>query len=83
MAEIRPLIVAEPMLRAPKPEFVEESNRVSSAPSAVLAKLRKAKRIIIRICICLFLGRGGGEFEFSVINRNVRFRLLNDNLPFV
>src|SRR5678809_844253 len=31
MAEMRPLIVAEPMLRAPRPEIVDEVNGASAA----------------------------------------------------
>src|SRR5438270_7387302 len=37
IAEMRPLIAAEPMLRAPRPEMVAELNGVSSAPELVAA----------------------------------------------
>src|SRR3954447_22418912 len=37
-AEMRPLIVAEPMLRAPRPEIVAELNGKSCAPNAVVKK---------------------------------------------
>jgi hypothetical protein len=46
MAEMRPLIVADPMLRAPKPEIVAELYGASSAPKAAeltRLKLRKTK----------------------------------------
>src|ERR1700686_4075034 len=36
-AEIRPLMVAEPMLRAPRPEIVPESITVAPAPAAASA----------------------------------------------
>src|ERR1044071_8383976 len=36
MAEMRPLIVAEPMLRAPRPERVAELNGASSAPQEIM-----------------------------------------------
>src|ERR1043165_987629 len=38
MAEIRPLIVAEPMLRAPRPEMVAELNGASSAPQEIMQR---------------------------------------------
>src|SRR6266513_3389904 len=38
IAEMRPLIAAEPMLRAPRPEMVAERNEVSSAREFVAAK---------------------------------------------
>src|SRR4030095_4567539 len=37
-AEMRPLIVAEPMLRAPRPEMVAELNGVSSARERIAQK---------------------------------------------
>src|SRR6266508_688073 len=40
MAEIRPLIVAEPMLRAPRPEMVAEFNGASSAPQEIMQRSR-------------------------------------------
>ena len=36
-AEIRPLMLAEPMLRAPRPEIVPESITVAPAPAAASA----------------------------------------------
>ena len=38
IAEIRPLIVAEPMLRAPRPEMVAELNGASSAPQEIMQR---------------------------------------------
>ncbi len=38
MAETRPLIVAEPMLRAPRPEMVAELNGASSAPQEIMQR---------------------------------------------
>src|SRR5205085_8542639 len=38
IAEMRPLMAAEPMLRAPRPEMVAELNEVSSARELVAAK---------------------------------------------
>src|SRR4029077_5220248 len=38
IAEMRPLIAAEPMLRAPRPEIVAELNGVSSAGEFAAAK---------------------------------------------
>src|SRR5207237_7212013 len=51
IAEMRPLIAAEPMLRAPRPEMVAELNGVSSAPE-LAAKQRatvsaSAKRVTL------------------------------------
>src|SRR5512133_1991166 len=40
MAEIRPLIVADPMLRAPRPEMVAELNGASSAPQEIMQRSR-------------------------------------------
>src|SRR5437588_1621027 len=42
MAEIRPLIAAEPMLRAPSPEIVAELNGVSSARAEVIKEQKSA-----------------------------------------
>src|SRR3954463_10586030 len=52
IAEIRPLIVAEPMLRAPRPEMVAELNGASLAPRAsVLTRIRPDNaEMIQRIC---------------------------------
>src|SRR5437879_13695968 len=36
IAEIRPLIAADPILRAPKPEMVAEENVVSSARAEII-----------------------------------------------
>src|ERR1700687_3124085 len=46
IAATRPLIAAEPMLRAPKPEIVSESN-LASCPAADPAKIIVAGIIII------------------------------------
>src|ERR1051325_1340169 len=83
IAETRPLMVAEPILRAPRPEMVEESKRASSAAFAVLARVRRTKRTIIRMCIRLLLWRDCWEFEFSLVNRNVGFRFLDNDLLFI
>jgi hypothetical protein len=40
MAEMRPLIVAEPMLRAPRPEMVAELNGASSAQQEIIQRSR-------------------------------------------
>src|SRR5215471_14632005 len=40
IAEMRPLIVADPMLRAPRPEIVDELNGASSAQQEVLQARR-------------------------------------------
>src|SRR6266550_6260522 len=40
MAEIRPLIVAEPMLRAPRPEMVADLNGASSAHKEIMPRSR-------------------------------------------
>jgi hypothetical protein len=37
-AEMRPLIVAEPMLRAPRPEMVAELNGASSAQQEIMQR---------------------------------------------
>src|SRR5205823_2123875 len=52
MAEMRPLIAAEPMLRAPNPEMVAELNEVSSARELGAIKQRatasvSAKRVTL------------------------------------
>jgi hypothetical protein len=43
MAEIRPLIVAEPMLRAPKPDTVAELYGASSAAQRTVQRKRAGK----------------------------------------
>ena len=43
-AEIRPLIVAEPMLRAPRPEMVAELNGASSAQQEIMQEKQERKR---------------------------------------
>jgi hypothetical protein len=40
MDEMRPLIVAEPMLRAPRPEMVAELNGASSARQSIAERKR-------------------------------------------
>ena len=42
---MRPLMVAEPMLRAPRPEMVDELKGACSAPIAVLAKQTALKKM--------------------------------------
>src|SRR5207249_7647295 len=42
IAEIRPLIAAEPMLRAPNPEMVAELNEVSSARAEMISEQKSA-----------------------------------------
>jgi len=51
MAETRPLIVAEPMLRAPRPEMVAELNGASSARQNTA--LRKSNRSNMAAPVCL------------------------------
>src|SRR5438045_1261673 len=79
MAEMRPLIVAEPMLRAPNPEIVAELNGASSAatiPAPRINRLTKRK-FKSRIETNLF---SDGEVKESVVHRDVWFGLLNDDL---
>ena len=42
IAEMRPLIAAEPMLRAPRPEIVVEVNEVSSARAEIIKEQKSA-----------------------------------------
>src|SRR6266700_2142785 len=42
IAEIRPLIAADPILRAPKPEMVAEENVVSSARAEIIKEQKSA-----------------------------------------
>src|ERR1700719_576770 len=42
IAEMRPLIAAEPMLRAPKPEMAAELNEVSSARTEMISEQKSA-----------------------------------------
>src|ERR1700680_832013 len=42
IAEMRPLIAAEPMLRVPKPEMVAEVNEVSSARAEIIKEQKNA-----------------------------------------
>src|SRR6202165_5144423 len=94
-AEIRPLMVAEPMLRAPRPEIVPESITVAPAPTA--ASAAKAQLTpdtnthvnaasSIRISLLLELpGRGGagargGKVEHDIVGGDVRFSFVELHL---
>src|ERR1700760_4255340 len=55
-AAMRPLIVAEPMLRMPKPEIVPESNvalGVLSAANAAAAHRESARTAIVFVVMCV------------------------------
>src|SRR5207247_8289025 len=56
IAEMRPLIVAEPMFRAPKPEIVAELNGTSWASTEVKAKQNAHIRIEVVMASALYLG---------------------------
>src|SRR5438128_3172671 len=58
IAEMRPLIAAEPMLRAPKPEMVADLNEVSSARKLVAVKQIATPSIITkRVSLTLTLSQ--------------------------
>src|SRR5581483_9693516 len=48
MAEMRPLIVAEPMLRAPRPEMVAELNGASSEEQRIAQRKSEAEKTNFR-----------------------------------
>src|SRR5947208_4066949 len=60
MAATRPLIAAEPMFRAPRPEMVSESNLASCACAAASKISEPAKDIVTairqRIDLCMTVG---------------------------
>src|SRR5205807_2807421 len=76
IAEMRPLIAADPILRAPKPEMVAEENVVSSAREVVVAKQTATPRATTKkVSLTLILSQrerrsllpeGEGEDEGSV-----------------
>src|SRR4026209_1129106 len=68
-AEMRPLIVAEPMLRAPRPEMVAELNGASSAPQEIMQRSRNESDARTRPKVSRAKGaspRGFGSFNVLI-----------------
>src|SRR6476660_9950672 len=84
IAATRPLMAAEPMLRAPRPEMVDELNGagVGSAAKTAPAKQAARTREYLEKRMDLF-GSGGGKFENCVVDRRVRFGLVDDHFLFI
>jgi hypothetical protein len=82
---MRPLIVAEPMFRAPKPEIEAELYAASSDRETVAQRNSAAGKISFKedIMITSELLGSGREMKSRIINRHIRLSLINDNLLFV
>src|SRR6478736_9590369 len=87
IAAIRPLIVAEPILRAPRPDTVAESNLIAgaeagalSAPKATASGSAQQIAPVMRLRSMIFplvLFAAGRKREPRVFKRNVCFRLVD------